>query len=951
MHVATLIARACSGRGRRRRRPLAAAAALVLCCGCAPQLSDQDHLAKAREYRDKGEYRAAIIELKNSLQKNPQNRDARLDLGSLYLSLGNGSAAEKELRRAVELGVPEQQTRTALARALVQQRKFSDVVAMCEAPGPDDALERAGGLVACAEAWVGSGKPDRARGALQRAIDLDRASLEVLQGAVRISLALNDMAAGQEWVRRALELDAEDPESWHLFGDIAFADARHEEAARAYEKVIAFEQRAMVTSRSVRARIGLVFSLLSMDREEEALPHIEVLLKANPKYFLFNYLRGLAAFKRADYASALEFLQRAIDEAKPESPAYAMLGAVHYALGNLEQADLYLGKYFKAVPDDVRARKLLGAVRLKLGQPDRATEALTLSAPSARDDTELLRMLGAAAAMMGDFGEGREYFRRALVLAPENDALRAQIAQLHFAEGDYERGLKELESAGKNSGAAQQARIMAIAGKLREKDRDGALQSARELVKEQPKQPAAHNILGGVYLVLKDNTRAREEFQRALALDGRFVDALMNLATLEQNERNGKLAREYLDRVLKIDAKHVEAMVKMAQLEEQDGRQAAAIDWLERARGANRSALMPRLLLARFRLRLGQAEQAETLGLEALAAAPGNVVATLLLGDAQMARKAFDRAQVTFESFTRTHPKDPMGYVRLASVLSQRGQLDSARQNLRRALDLQPALFAAVAALAALEMRAERPKDALRVADDYLRRRPGTVDGLTLRGDVLAAQGQFETAEQTYARAAQVQPTGTLVAKRARVLLAIPRAERALTLLGDWLAKNPQDELNAQIQADALRRLNRPAEAAVVYERLLKTRPDDVGILNNLALVYLDTSDRRARETAERAYALLPGHPLVIDTYGWVLLRGGDRSKGLSLLAQAAERAPGNPDVQTHFAIAQEADGQRDRARATIERVLSTDRVFESRGLAEELRRKLAVSGAPSVAQ
>ena len=61
-------------------------------------------LDKARDSFAKGDIKAAGIELKNALQKDPGNAEARLLLGELYLKLGNGLAAEKEFRRAQELG-------------------------------------------------------------------------------------------------------------------------------------------------------------------------------------------------------------------------------------------------------------------------------------------------------------------------------------------------------------------------------------------------------------------------------------------------------------------------------------------------------------------------------------------------------------------------------------------------------------------------------------------------------------------------------------------------------------------------------------------------------------------------------------------------------------------------------------------------------------------------------
>ncbi len=47
--------------------------------------SSQDFVARAEAYRAKGNLRASIIELKNALQKDPRNPDARLSLGQVYI--------------------------------------------------------------------------------------------------------------------------------------------------------------------------------------------------------------------------------------------------------------------------------------------------------------------------------------------------------------------------------------------------------------------------------------------------------------------------------------------------------------------------------------------------------------------------------------------------------------------------------------------------------------------------------------------------------------------------------------------------------------------------------------------------------------------------------------------------------------------------------------------------
>ena len=68
--------------------------------------------------------RAAVIELKNALQRDPDNAEARLLLGEVYVLVGDGAAAEKELGVAERLGIEKAKFVVALGRALLLQGRF-----------------------------------------------------------------------------------------------------------------------------------------------------------------------------------------------------------------------------------------------------------------------------------------------------------------------------------------------------------------------------------------------------------------------------------------------------------------------------------------------------------------------------------------------------------------------------------------------------------------------------------------------------------------------------------------------------------------------------------------------------------------------------------------------------------------------------------------------------------
>src|SRR5690606_35960875 len=75
---------------------IATALLLVACGGDKPEAL----LASAKEYIAKNDYKAAVIQVKNVLQKQPDLPEARFLLGSSLLASGDVAAAEIELYKA-----------------------------------------------------------------------------------------------------------------------------------------------------------------------------------------------------------------------------------------------------------------------------------------------------------------------------------------------------------------------------------------------------------------------------------------------------------------------------------------------------------------------------------------------------------------------------------------------------------------------------------------------------------------------------------------------------------------------------------------------------------------------------------------------------------------------------------------------------------------------------------
>ena len=103
---------------------LAAALISVACGGEKPEAL----LASARDYMAKNDNKAAVIQIKNALQKYPELAEGRFLLGKALLESGDPVAAEVELRKAQELNHPVDQVAPLLMRARLALGQVGKVI-------------------------------------------------------------------------------------------------------------------------------------------------------------------------------------------------------------------------------------------------------------------------------------------------------------------------------------------------------------------------------------------------------------------------------------------------------------------------------------------------------------------------------------------------------------------------------------------------------------------------------------------------------------------------------------------------------------------------------------------------------------------------------------------------------------------------------------------------------
>lgn len=175
---------------------------LALVTACSAGMDEATSLSKAREYYQSRDFRAALIELKNVLQANPQSAEGRFLRGNISLRTGYVSSAEKDLHHALKNGWDPAETQLLLAEVLYRKSEYQavlDTVSIKDSY-PDNIRAEFLGLLASAEQALGKWKDSE--GTVITAETIHKNTLWGMKSRARLQLFKGDAVSSSATVDR-----------------------------------------------------------------------------------------------------------------------------------------------------------------------------------------------------------------------------------------------------------------------------------------------------------------------------------------------------------------------------------------------------------------------------------------------------------------------------------------------------------------------------------------------------------------------------------------------------------------------------------------------------------------------------------------------------------------------------------------------------------------------------
>lgn len=839
----------------------------------------------------KGDPRAALVQMRNAVQAEPENMAYRRALGELYLAAGDAAGAEKELSRALGR-LPDDRTALLLAQAQLAQGKAEAVAEKLRATAADPLVRRDQALL-LARAWMGLGEAEEAAGAFTLAAQLDPSSDEAAAGLAQIDLAAGRDAAALARVETVLARDPGHAEALLLAATLA------ERGQRLGDAFAALDRAAAAAPKDPRVDYARVQLLVKAKRPAEAEEAARAMLRRHPGTAAAQLALVLALAAGNKYGDAAQALVP-VEDKLPAQPDMLVLAAlVKIQTGQSAQGESYLLRLLAGMPGQPDALQALAALRLRDGNPKGAIDLLEPvrdTAPPA-----LLRQLAGAYVQDGRTEDAAALFQR---LAATGSP----------AAGEAKASLDLLAIPGQDDATGQ--KLLLAAERVRAGDAAGAVALLRELRASHPAEALYPTLEGRVLAGEGDAAGAQAAFTQALALKPTEVQALAGLTGLREQAGDlpgaVALARRHLD----------------------TGGPGAA------------------MLLASLLDRQGNAAEARAVLEQAAARAPGLLPPRLAL--LELARRGGDKAALLAAARDLAATNQPPALDRAARTLAAAGEGAEAARLAAKLVAQAPDSAPAHLLLATLLTGPKRP-EAVALLDGFDKRRPGNpavltaladlrlaakdvagaeaaanrlvaadpVQGTALKARVLAQSGRLPQGVALLAELAEKSP-GPGVA-RDLYLARMAQGDKAAALAGlqAWLAREPGDLESRRLLAAHYMGQGDRANAEAEYRRLAVAAPDDPVTLNNLAWLRHEAGGTDALDLARRAVALAPDAPEVLDTLGAIHLSRGETAEALKVARRAAELAPGNPDIQLTYARAIAATGDRPQAAKILRASLS----------------------------
>lgn len=365
----------------------------------------------------------AAVLLQKAVNASPRDGVLRAQLGRTFLKAGDPASAERELRRALGDGAPEQIVLPSLFGAMLARHE--EIKLLDEFPDPaanahDAAIVDT--LKGRAQALQALGRADDAAAAMDRALSLRRDAAGLLLRA-NLATQQNDPSLARTLTDEAFRLRPNSEPV--LLAKLAILRLSND----ATGTLALSEQILRQFPNSLPTKLTRIDTFLKLNQDSKAKAEVDALLAKMPRVLNAIYYRALL-LARANNANAAWQVARTIppDFIQERPLLAAQVSQMAIRVGNVETGGAILAGALMKSPDQLDLRLRLANVRMGQNSPQ---AALTVMGPiKGSPNPQAMDLLAQIYLKLGKYGEALEVLKKMQKTNPKR-AISLLTSTLH----------------------------------------------------------------------------------------------------------------------------------------------------------------------------------------------------------------------------------------------------------------------------------------------------------------------------------------------------------------------------------------------------------------------------------------------------------------------------------------------------------------------------------------
>ncbi len=856
----------------------------VLLVGCTDNKSSHDTIdqtalviSRAQSYHNKGQYRASIIEAKNALKRAPQNITARLLVAENYIVLGDFKSAIQSLKEMPEEGIkPTTNYYLTLANAHSKQRKFlSAIRAIDNIKGnlsKRQALEKA---IILSKSYSGIGQFDKSATWLDKAREIDAQDARIIENEIITAFRMNKMQLATTLVQDALAHTSENPDILAWAGNLAKFQGDLEGATQYYTEALAnIPNTDIITAQKFRILTQLIDTFTKLGRAEESYLYSKILSDAFPgqQDIKSKYQEAMEAIRTSQLDDAEKTLRQLLEESGGAHEIGALLGIVKYQKGDYKSATNLLNKYIDPeIASDNTVHMLLSS-NWKSDQKNAILDLLDGQLlEKYSNNAKIQAIYGIAALSLNREAAGVAALIKAMQLEPLNTVYPITIATHYNRKTQHDNAIDILQKALLHAPNSETINASLIESLLAANKLQEATRRADKLMQQLPNSTLIQAVNAKLLLQKGQLASAQALLEKLISEDNTNAQAYLGLAEIAVANKRWNVAEKYYQDVIRLAPLHPSGYKGLLSIYDKKGDRQAGVDLLVQLSKAEKNTFAANIILVEFHLLTQQYDKALDFVKKALKAQPLSIKAKRLQAAIYiqsshqfLANQDTKKAKDTLLQ-ARAEGITDLSILNLyTSILIENGELKKAARSIQE------------------------------IAEIY----PNSPVIYMLEGELYAKQQAFPDAVAAFKRAWQTTASPQL-AQRILFLLQkhISQAE-AIAFATQWQEREPNNPQPLFQQGVLYQQQGQHEQAKTLYRATIALVPDHIDALNNLAWIYFEEKNSKAKSLAARAFAKAPNNANIADTYGWILANSGEKEKGQKILEKALSLDPNNKDIK-----------------------------------------------------